>query len=95
MTWGELASGSHVDAPRRGGINAVATGAESGPNRHRQLRSSDGRHGDRPYRSANSGIAASEAAAGRVTRDSGWAPLKRPGRGVPPPRSGLPLLGVP
>jgi hypothetical protein len=94
MTWGEFASGSHVDAPRRGGINAVAARAESGPNRRRQLRSTDGRHGDGPYRLANSGIAASEAA-DRVTRDSDWASLKRPGRGVPPPRSGLPLLGAP
>jgi hypothetical protein len=33
-------------------------------------------------------------AADRVTRELAWASLKRPGRGVPPPRSGPPLLGV-
>jgi hypothetical protein len=30
-----------------------------------------------------------------VSREMKWAPLKRPGRGVPPPRSGPPPLGMP
>ena len=36
-----------------------------------------------------------EKAAERVICELDWASPKRPGRGVPPPRSGLPLLGVP
>ena len=40
-------------------------------------------------------VAAPRRQAGdRVTRELDWAYLKRPGRGVPPPRSGPPLLVV-
>jgi hypothetical protein len=42
---------------------------------------------------ANSVLAASPAA-DRVTHELDRASLKRPGRGVPPPRSGLAPLGV-
>jgi hypothetical protein len=37
---------------------------------------------------ADGGLAASQAADG-VIRELDWASLKCPGRGVPPPRSGL------
>jgi hypothetical protein len=42
----------------------------------------------------DSGLAASEAA-DRVARELDQPSLKRPDRGVPPPRSGLPPLGAP
>ena len=42
----------------------------------------------------DSGLAASEAS-DRVIREVDRAYLKRPGRGVPPPRSGPPPLVVP
>ena len=77
-----------------GGLRVVAAWAESGPDRSRsQRRSTDGRHGDRSRQLADSGLAASQAA-DRVIRELDWTSLKRPGRGVPPPRSGPPPLGV-
>ena len=48
-----------------------------------------GQHGDWSGQLVDSGLAASEAA-DRVTRELDRASLKRPDRGVPPPRSGLP-----
>ena len=66
-----------------------AAWAANGPNRgRRQRRSIDGQHGDRSRQLADSGLAASQAA-DRVIRELDWTSLKRPGRGVPPPRSGL------
>jgi hypothetical protein len=88
MTWGDFARGSYVDTPRRG-RKAVAAGAAGGPNRgRRQWRSIDGRPADRSRQLADSGLAVSHAA-DRVIRELDWTSLKRPGRGVPPPRSGL------
>jgi hypothetical protein len=42
---------------------------------------------------AHSSLAASEAA-DRVVRELDWTSLNRPGRGVPPPRSGPPPPGA-
>jgi hypothetical protein len=67
--------------------------AENGPDRGRRQRWTDGQHDDRSRQLADSGLAASQAA-DRVIRELDWTSLKRPGRGVPPPRSGLPPLGV-
>jgi hypothetical protein len=47
----------------------------------------------RSRQSAHSGLAAS-AAADRALRELDWTSLNRPGRGVPPPRSGPPPLGA-
>jgi hypothetical protein len=59
----------------------------------RQSSSIDDRHDDRCRQLADSGLAASEAA-DRVIRELDWTSPKRPDRGVPPPRSGLPPFGV-
>jgi hypothetical protein len=68
--------------------------AENGPDRgRRQHRSPDGQHDDRSRQLADSGLAALQAA-DRVIRELDWTSLKRPGRGVPPPRSGPHPLGV-
>jgi hypothetical protein len=53
-----------------------------------------GQHGNWSGQSADCGLAASEAA-DRVTRELDRPSLKRPDRGVPPPRFGLPPLGAP
>jgi hypothetical protein len=80
MARGELAPGGH---------RVVAAWAENGPDRGlRQRLSTDGQYGDRSRQLADSGLAASHAA-DRVIRELDWTSLKRPGRGVPPPRSGL------
>jgi hypothetical protein len=47
----------------------------------------------RSRQSAHSGLAAS-GAADRAVRELDWTSLNRPGRGVPPPRSGPPPLGA-
>jgi len=74
--------------------STFADWAANGPDRgRRQRRSTDGQHNDRSRQLADSGLAASQAA-DRVIRELDWTSLKRPGRGVPPPRSGLPPLGV-
>jgi hypothetical protein len=81
MAGGELAQG--------GGLRVVAVWPENGLSRGRRQRlSTDGMHGEMSRQLADSALAASTAA-GRVTRELGWTSLKRPGRGVPPPRSGL------
>jgi hypothetical protein len=59
----------------------------------RRLRSTDSQHGNRYRLPALSGLAAFDAA-DRVVRELDWTSLNRPGRGVPPPRSGPPSLGV-
>jgi hypothetical protein len=84
MTSGELAPG--------GGLRVVAPWAENGRNRCRRQRLS-GKHGEMSRQLADSALAASPAA-DRVTRELDRTSLKRPGRGVPPPRSGLLPLGV-
>jgi hypothetical protein len=77
-----------------GGLRVVAAWAANGPDHgRRQRRSTDGQHGDRSRQSADSGLAASQVA-DRVIRELDWASLKHPDHGVPPPRSGLPRLGV-
>jgi hypothetical protein len=77
-----------------GGLRVVAAWAENGLNRGRRQRlSTDGKHGEMSRQLANSVLAASPAA-DRVTHELDRASLKRPGRGVPPPRSGLAPLGV-
>jgi hypothetical protein len=60
----------------------------------RRCRLPDDQYGDRSGQLVDSGLAASDAA-DRVARELDSASLKRPGHGVPPPRSGLPLLGAP
>jgi hypothetical protein len=66
-----------------------AAWAANGPDRgRRQRRSIDGQHGEMSRQLAGSALAASPAA-DRVIRELDWTSLKRPGRGVPPPRSGL------
>jgi hypothetical protein len=52
-----------------------------------------GQQGDWSGQLVDSGLAASEAA-DRVARELDRPSLKRPDRGVPPPRSGLPPLGA-
>jgi hypothetical protein len=85
MVRGELAPG---------GLRVVAAWAENGPDRgRRHRRSTDGQHGDRFRQLADRAPDASPAA-DRLTRELDWTSLKRPGRGVPPPRSGLAPLGV-
>lgn len=85
MARGELAPG---------GLRVVAAWAENGLNRGRRQRlSTDGKHAEMSRQLADSALAASSAA-DRLTRELDWTPLKRPGRGVPPPRSGLAPLGV-
>jgi hypothetical protein len=80
MARGELAPG---------GPRVVVAWAENGLNRGRRQRlSTDGKHGEMSRQLADSALAASPAA-DRVTRELDWTSLKRPGRGVPPPRSGL------
>jgi len=72
-----------------GGLRVVAVWAENGLDRgRRQLLSTDGKHDEMSRQLADSGLAASRAA-DRVIRELDWTSLKRPGRGVPPPRSGL------
>jgi hypothetical protein len=72
-----------------GGLRVVAGFAENGLNRGpRQRLSTDGKNGDRSRQLADSALAASPAA-DRVTRELDWTSLECPGRGVPPPRSGL------
>ena len=72
-----------------GGLRVVAAWAENGLNRGRRQRlSTDGKHGEMSRQLAESGLAASQAA-DRVIRGLDGTSLKRPGRGVPPPRSGL------
>jgi hypothetical protein len=72
-----------------GGLRVAAAFAENGLNRGpRQRLSTDGKHGEMSRQSAESGLAASPAA-DRVIRELDGTSLKRPGRGVPPPRSGL------
>ena len=72
-----------------GGLRVVAAWAENGPDRgRRQRRSTDGQRGEMSRQLADGGLAASQAA-DRVIRELDWTSLKRPGRGVPPPRSGL------
>jgi hypothetical protein len=86
MARGELAPG--------GGLLVVAAWVESTLNRGRRQRlTTDGNHGDMSRQLAESALAASTAA-DRVTRELDWTSLNRPGRGVPPPRSGLHRLGV-
>jgi hypothetical protein len=53
----------------------------------RDRRSTDGHRGNWFGQFVDSGLAAPEGA-DRITRDLDRASLKRPGRGVPPPRSG-------
>jgi hypothetical protein len=85
MARGELAPG---------GLRVVAAWAENGLNRDRRQRlSTDGKHGEMSRPLADRALAASPAA-DRLTRGLDRASLKRPGRGVPPPRSGPPPLGV-
>jgi hypothetical protein len=77
-----------------GGLWVVAARAENGLNRGRRQRlSTNGMHCEMSRQSADSALAASTAA-DRVTRELDWTSPKRPGRGVPPPRSGLPPLGA-
>jgi hypothetical protein len=72
-----------------GGLRVVAASAENGLNRGRRQRlSTDGKHGEMSRQLADGGLAGSQAA-DRVIRELDWTSLKRPGRGVPPPRSGL------
>ena len=81
MARGELAPG--------GRLRVAAARAENGLNRGRRQRlSTDGKYGEMSCQLADSALAASPAA-DRVTRELDWTSLKRPGRGVPPPRSGL------
>jgi hypothetical protein len=72
-----------------GGPRVAAAFAENRLNRGpRQRLSADGKHGEMSRQLAESGLAASQAA-DRVIRGLDGTSLKRPGRGVPPPRSGL------
>jgi hypothetical protein len=51
------------------------------------------RHCDGSRQLADTGLAAPKAA-DRIIRELDGTTLKRPGRGVPPPRSGPPPLGA-
>ena len=53
-----------------------------------------GQHVDWSDQLVDSGLAESDAA-DRTIREMDRPSLKRPDRGVPPPRSGLPPLGAP
>jgi hypothetical protein len=58
-----------------------------------QFCSTGGQKGNRPRQSLDSGIAALKAVECMI-RELDWASPKRPGRGVPPPRSGPPPPGA-
>jgi hypothetical protein len=84
MTWSEFALGGRAGAVRARDVSDRG---------RRQLRSADGQHGNRFRQLADSGLAAINAS-DRVVRELDGTSLNRPGRGVPPPRSGPPPLGA-
>ena len=77
------------------GAVGAGVGGAFGPGWGRgRRRLPDGQHGDWFGQLVDGGLAAAEAD-DRVTRELNRAYLKRPGRGVPPPRSGPhPLVAV-
>jgi hypothetical protein len=84
MTWSEYSLGGRVNAAE------ARNDCDRG---RRRLRSTNSQHGNRYRLPAHSGLAAFDAA-DRVVRELDWTSLNRPGRGVPPPRSGPLSLGV-
>jgi hypothetical protein len=84
MTWSDFGLG--------GRSNAAEARNDCDRSRWR-LRSTISQHENRYRLPAYSGLAAFDAA-DRVVRELDWTSLNRPGRGVPPPRSGPLSLGV-